>query len=160
MKANKLFRTRNGKVLPLYVEANMKKYLNVETDGVWTERELREEYNRQLMESEIDPEIYADFNYWLNSCLTINNGSLMEISDEDAMIVSVDTVYHTQGRYGEISHTGKHYLSRIYNLKMETANGHQINWSGVNGVIINEDDSIIFQASGYTQDRGLFCDLY
>lgn len=138
----------------------MKKYYNTETDGVWTLLQLREEHNRQLMESEIDPEIYADFNYWLNSCLTVNNGSLIEISEEDARIVTVDTVYHTKGRYGEISHTGRHYLSRVINLRNEIVNGNKINWDGVNGVIINEDDNIIFQASGYTPDRGLFCDLY
>lgn len=138
----------------------MKKYLNVETDGVWTERELRQEYYRQLHDGEIDPVIYDSFDYWLKSCLTANNGSLLEISDEDAMMVSVNTVYYTQGRYGKIAHTGKHYLSRIYNLKRETANGHQINWSGVNGVIINEDTNEIFQASGYTPERGLFCDFY
>ena len=138
----------------------MKKYYNTETGGVWTLPQLREEHNRQLMESEIDPEIYSDFNYWLHSCLTVNNGSLTEISEENARIVIVDTVYYTQGRYGKIAHTGKHYLSRIINLRNETVNGNKINWEGVNGVIINEDDNIIFQASGYTQDRGLFCDLY
>lgn len=138
----------------------MKKYLNVETDGVWTETQLRQEYYHQLRNREIDPVIYDSFDYWIDSCLTANNGSLMEISDEDAMMVSVDTVYYTQGRYGEVSHTGKHYLCKVYNLKMETANGLQINWSGVNGVIINEDANEIFQASGYTPERGLFCDLY
>ena len=138
----------------------MKKYLNVETDGVWTETQLRQEYYHQLHDGEIDPVIYDSFEYWLTSCITANNGSLLEISDEDAMMVSVDTVYYTQGRYGKIAHNGKHYLCRVYNLKRETSNGHQINWSGVNGVIIDEDTNKIFQVSGYTSEKGLFWDLY
>lgn len=30
----------------------------------------------------------------------------------------------------------------------------------LNGIVVNEDEERIVQASGYSPDRGLFCDLY
>ncbi len=30
----------------------------------------------------------------------------------------------------------------------------------INGVVLNLDDRKIIQASGYTRERGLFCDMY
>lgn len=61
----------------------MKKYYNVDHDKIYTENELRKEHRRLLAEdfSEIEKEIYSDFNYWLHCCLD-KNGSLEEIAPE------------------------------------------------------------------------------
>lgn len=103
---------------------------------------------------------YEDFNSYLSACQSYNNGILTEISEDDAKQITVDTVYYTDGKYGEIQHTGKHYYDYIFRLKATVDNAANVKWQGVNGVYINEDSNCIFQASGYTHDRGLFCDLY
>ena len=57
----------------------MKMYLNIETDEVYTESELRNLYEEFKADwSETEKEIYADFDYWLNSALD-RNGSLRKI---------------------------------------------------------------------------------
>ena len=57
----------------------MKMYLNIETDEVYTESEFRNLYKEFKADwSETEKEIYADFDYWLNSALD-RNGSLRRI---------------------------------------------------------------------------------
>ena len=100
------------------------------------------------------------FDYYLAACQSYNNGSLTEISETDAKRVDVTTVYYSKGNYGDVQHTGKSYSDYIFRLKELIDNGKEIKWEGVNGVIVDEDENKIFQASGYTYDRGLFCDMY
>lgn len=75
-------------------------------------------------------------------------------------IITVDTVYYIPGRYGDAQKTGKHYFDKLSHLKEIVSNASEIDWNGVNFVIINEDENKIFQTSGYTYERGLFNDLY
>lgn len=63
----------------------MKKYWDVDRQKIWTEDEVRENYEYLKRIGDLDaPEIYNSFDYYLNSCLVENNGSLLLIaSDED-----------------------------------------------------------------------------
>lgn len=55
------------------------KFMNIETGDVYTESELRNLYEEFKADwSETEKEIYADFDYWLNSALD-RNGSLIRI---------------------------------------------------------------------------------
>ena len=55
------------------------KYLNTETGDVYTESEIRNLYEEFKADwSETEKEIYADFDYWLQSALD-RNGSLRRI---------------------------------------------------------------------------------
>lgn len=63
----------------------MKKFWDVDHEKVWTEDELRNDYQSLKATGDIDPEIYDTFEYYLNSCLVENNGSLMPVA-EDWMI--------------------------------------------------------------------------
>ena len=57
----------------------MKMYLNIETDEVYTESELRNLYEEFKADwSKMEKEIYADFDYWMQSALD-RNGSLRRI---------------------------------------------------------------------------------
>lgn len=132
------FKTDDGKLLTMY---------NI----VQTYKELKA--NGDLQDHE-------DFKTYLNACMSYNNGSLTEISENDARLIDVDTVYYIEGTYGETQCTGKHYKDYIFALKETIDNAKEIKWEGVNGVFLNEDDNRIFQAGGYTRERGLFCDLY
>lgn len=123
-----------------------------------TREQLEKDFNN-LKESG-DLADYEDINVYTEACQSYNNGILTEISAEDAREITVDTVYYTKGNYGEVSHAGKHYTEYVFFLKETIDNASEIKWEGVNSVIINEDDNRIFQASGYTYERGLFCDLY
>ncbi len=58
------------------------KYYDVDTEKIWTESELRRDYEERKREREIDSEIYDTFEYYLNSCLLENNGSLERIADD------------------------------------------------------------------------------
>lgn len=55
------------------------KYLNTETDEVYTESEIRNLYGEfKANWSETEKDIYSDFDYWLQSALD-RNGSLRRI---------------------------------------------------------------------------------
>lgn len=120
--------------------------------------EMKKTYDELIETGEITGD--EPFDYYLEACQAHNNGSLTEITQDDLKWIEVTTVYYTPGRYAEIQHHGKTYGDYLYRLKSSFVNGNAIKWNGVNGVIVNEDDNRIFQASGYTYDRGLFCDLY
>lgn len=134
------------------------KFYKTDNFELVTSEQLEKDFNN-LKESG-DLADYEDINVYTEACQSYNNGILTEISAEDAKRIGVDTIYHTQGNYGEISHTGKHYTEYIFVLKDTIDNAKEIKWNGVNSVIINEDENTIIQASGYTKERGLFCDLY
>lgn len=54
-------------------------YINIETGEVYTESEIRNLYEELKADwTETEKEIYADFDYWLNSALD-RNGSLRRI---------------------------------------------------------------------------------
>jgi len=134
------------------------KFYKTDNFELVTSEQLEKDFNN-LKESG-DLADYEDINVYTEACQSYNNGILTEISAEDAKRIGVDTIYHTQGNYGEISHTGKHYTEYIFVLKDTIDNAKEIKWEGVNNVIVNEDENTIIQASGYTRERGLFCDLY
>lgn len=54
----------------------MRKFYNVDRDEVITEDELRESYKELIRSGDLDPEIYDTFGYYLEACMTRNNGSL------------------------------------------------------------------------------------
>lgn len=134
------------------------RYFKNEEGELLTLENIRQTYNE--LKADGDLQDYEDFNYYLQACMYYNNGTLTELSEDDICRIDVTTVYYTEGKYGECQHTGKHYSDYIFHLRDEMSNGEEIKWKGVNGVIVNEDDNRIFQASGYTHERGLFCDLY
>ena len=134
------------------------RYFKTDDLELVTDEQIKNDYKE--LKASGDLADYEDYNYYFQACQSYNNGSLTEIRREDARRISVDTIYHTQGNYGEISHTGKHYTEYIFVLKDTIDNTKEIKWEGVNSVIVNEDENTIFQASGYTKERGLFCDLY
>ena len=108
--------------------------------------------------------MYPKWVYSPREDVTRNNmkeyDATTEISKNDAQMIDVNTVYYTEGKYGELQHFGKKYSDYIFRLKGTVDNAKDIDWEGVNGVWVNEDDNRIFQAGGYTEKRGLFCDLY
>ena len=55
---------------------HMNKYYNVDQDEVITEDELRESYKELKRSGDLDPAIYDTFEYYLEACMTRNNGSL------------------------------------------------------------------------------------
>ena len=71
--------------------------------------------------------------------------------------VHVTTVYYDS--YME-QHTDDIYMDYIYAIKEMTINGNEVDWDGVNCIVIDEEEPKIIQASGYSENRGLFCDLY
>lgn len=57
------------------------RYLNIETDEIFTEDELRADYEQKKRNGELE-EFYDTFEYYLRHCLTENNGSLQPIADD------------------------------------------------------------------------------
>ena len=103
---------------------------------------------------------YENFQQYLNACLSSNGGELTSISKEDAREISVETFHEVPAKYGTaLTKTGQ-YHEPLYFLKRTVTNAKEVRWEGVNYVMIDEEDNHIFQASGYSKDRGLFCDLY
>ncbi len=99
------------------------------------------------------------FERFVNCCCS-RNGMLREIPKTDAELISVDSYYYTEGKYGQIAHKGKSYHAYIFYMKSTVSNGNEIDWKGVNSVTLDETENRIFQTSGYTSERGIFCDLY
>ena len=63
-------------------ENKLKKYWNVDTEKLLTEDEIRQDYISLKATGDIDPDIYDTFEYYLNSCLLDNNGSLIPVADD------------------------------------------------------------------------------
>lgn len=61
----------------------MRKFYNVDRDEVITEDELLESYKELKRSGDIDPEIYDKFEYYLEACMTRNNGSLDLIAPDE-----------------------------------------------------------------------------
>ena len=57
----------------------MKRYYNIDNDTVYTEQQIRDDYNEMISDGTLDRDIYSDFEYYLMSCMTENNGSLREM---------------------------------------------------------------------------------
>lgn len=60
----------------------MNKYYDIDHDKIYTEDELRADYEERKANCEIDPVIYDTFEYYLNACMTENNGSLKRIASD------------------------------------------------------------------------------
>lgn len=59
----------------------MKKYWDVDHERLLTEDELRADYDQRKRNGELE-DFYNTFEYYLNCCLTINNGSLEEVAPD------------------------------------------------------------------------------
>jgi hypothetical protein len=59
----------------------MKKYYDVDHDKIWTEEELRKDYGQRKRNGELE-DFYDTFEYYLESCMTRNNGSLEPIAPD------------------------------------------------------------------------------
>ena len=55
------------------------RFYNVEKTEVLSEAELHDKWISMLSNGEIDREIYADFQYFVNGCLVENKGSLRQM---------------------------------------------------------------------------------
>lgn len=58
----------------------MKRYLCIDNDMIYTEDEIRRDYEQLVKAGEEDPE--GTFEHYLESCLLVNNGSLEPIADD------------------------------------------------------------------------------
>ena len=133
------FRTDDNKLLTMYDV--VKTYLELKSNGNLAD--------------------YEDFKTYLGACMYYNNGTLTEISKEDAKDIRVDVYYYGNAPYGTtICGPGKSYYEKQFYVKETIDNAKDINWDGVNFISVIDDENRIFQTSGYTEDRGLFCDLY
>lgn len=135
----------------------MKTYYNVDSGEFLTESEIRKEYKAAKASGSTFSE---SFSAYLSACMTENNGSLIPVTKQDLRWVEITAVYYTEGKFAPYQHTDGVYTQQVFFLKRETVNGNAVNWQGVNGVCLDLDEDRIFQASGYTRERGLFCDMY
>ena len=60
----------------------MDKYYNVDTGEIWTEEEIREEFDALNRNGELEDFYKDDFEYYLKNCLVENNGSLQKIAPD------------------------------------------------------------------------------
>ena len=72
------------------------------------------------------------------------DGSIKEIPTEEAREVAVENMY----------------TDYVFAIKATIPNGKEINWNNVNLIIIDDEESKITSASGYSFERGEFTDLY
>lgn len=59
----------------------MRKYYDIDRDIIYTEDELRVDYETQKKNGDIAPE-YDTFGRYLSACMTENNGTLERIAQE------------------------------------------------------------------------------
>lgn len=59
----------------------MKKYWDIDHERLWTEDELRADYDQRKRNGELE-DFYDTFEYYLSCCLIINNGSLEEVAPD------------------------------------------------------------------------------
>lgn len=112
---------------------------------------LTEDYLRRVYDSDFDNSHEEFIKRGLS------DGSFREISKGDMERVHVTTVYY-DGHMEQ--HTDDIYMDYIYAIKQMTTNGNEVNWDAVNCIIIDEEEAKVIQASGYSNERGLFVDLY
>ena len=84
----------------------------------------------------------GDYKEFTERCLA--DGSIKEIPTEEAREVTVENMY----------------TDYIFAIKATIPNGKEINWNGVTHIIIDDEESKITSASGYSIERGEFTDLY
>ena len=60
----------------------MDRYYNVDTGEIWTEEEIREEFNALKRNGELEDFYEDDFEYYLKNCQLENNGSLEKIAPD------------------------------------------------------------------------------
>lgn len=97
----------------------------------------------------------GDYKEFTERCLA--DGSFREIPKGNMKRVHVTTVYYDS--YME-QHTDDIYMDYIYAIKEMTINGNEVDWDGVNCIVVDEEEAKVIQASGYSNERGLFVDLY
>ena len=62
----------------------MRKFYDVDHDKVYTEEELRADYEERRRNGELE-DFYDTFGYYLEACMTRNNGSLEEIAPDSVI---------------------------------------------------------------------------
>lgn len=112
---------------------------------------LTEDYLRRVYDSDFD----NSFEEFIKK--GTSDGSFREIPKGDMERVHVTTVYYDDHME---QHTDDIYMDYIYAIKQITTNGNEVNWDGVNCIVIDEEEAKVIQASGYSEERGLFVDLY
>ena len=85
----------------------MKKFWDIDHEKVLTEDELRQDYESLKRTGDIDPEIYSTFEYYLESCMIHNNGSLQPVADDWKInrvrkAVAWDIVAATELKYEDV----------------------------------------------------------
>ena len=97
----------------------------------------------------------GDYKEFIERCIA--DGSIREIPVEEAREVTVENIYYDLfwSQYDSIS-----YTDYIFVIKETVSNGKEINWAGVSHIVIDDEDSKITSASGYSPERGEFTDLY
>lgn len=62
----------------------MRKFYDLDHDKVYTEEELRTDYEERRRNGELE-DFYDTFEYYLEACMTRNNGSLEEIAPDSVI---------------------------------------------------------------------------
>lgn len=73
--------------------------------------------------------------------------------------IRVTIYYSERGNYGPIQHVEAARTYTIDGIRQLAQNADAIDWTGVSGAAYDTDFKVIFQVSGYTYNRGMFCDL-
>ena len=77
------------------------------------------------------------------------------------MYMTVTEIYYTKGQYGDVQHTKGTTTKSLEHIQSTTTNFDEVDdWDDINSVIIDIQEKRIIQTSGWSRDRGLFCDLY
>lgn len=74
------------------------------------------------------------------------------------MIVSATPIFYDTNGHQHIKVTVPVFWDRLTEEGYNTDEIRDVD--SINGVVINIDEKKIIQASGYTRERGLFCDMY
>lgn len=85
----------------------MRKFYDIDHEKVLTEDELRKDYESLKATGDIDSEIYSTFEYYLESCMIHNNGSLQPVADDWKInrvrkAVAWDIVAATELKYEDV----------------------------------------------------------
>lgn len=123
-----------------------------ENDEIFTEDQLRKEYEKHKAETDADT-----FEEYLELCQWYNNGALTEIPETEMKMVDVTEIY--EGKDG-CQHSEETYSTYLFRVRQMVNNYDAVCKDDINGVVISQDDSKIVQATGYTKDRGLWWELY
>ena len=77
------------------------------------------------------------------------------------MYITATRVYYSQGPHGPVQHTKDHYVFiDKEDFQRQVKNADMIDLKTVNHICLDTDAGIVFQASGYSWNRGSFVDVF